>query len=98
MATPLAAYSLKIRARLRNHPGNLGQLISALGAAGGSLMAIEVVAADAATITRDLVVFCPSAAHAADLAIAAHHVEGTEILAVEDRTFATHQHGKLSIE
>ena len=98
MPTPLAAYSLRVRARLLNHPGVLGHLITVLGAAGGSLMAIDIVTTDGATVTRDLVVFCPSEAHANDLAAAARRVEGVEILTVEDRTFAAHRHGKLSID
>ncbi len=98
MATPLAAYSLRIRARLRNHPGVLGQLATALGAAGGSLMAIEIVATDGATVTRDLVVFCPSEGHAATVDAASRRVDGVEVLESEDRTFALHQAGKLRID
>jgi malate dehydrogenase (oxaloacetate-decarboxylating) len=98
MGIPLAAYSLRLRARLRNHPGVLGQLATALGTAGGSLMAIEIVATDGATVTRDLVVFCPSEGHASDVAAAATRVEGVEILEVEDRTFAWHEGGKLRID
>ncbi|MGI8491768.1 MAG: NAD-dependent malic enzyme [Acidimicrobiales bacterium] len=98
MATPLAAYSLRLRARLRNHPGVLGQLAIAVGAAGGSLMGIEIVETDGATVTRDLVVFCPSEAHASDVAEAARRVEGVELMEVEDRTFHLHDGGKLTID
>ena len=70
MQTPLAAYSLRVRARLLNHPGVLGQLITVLGAAGGNLMAIDIVATDGATVTRDLVVFCPSESRANALTVA----------------------------
>jgi len=98
MPTPLAAYSLRVRARLRNDPGSLGHLATAIGAAGGSLMAIEIVATDGATVTRDLVVFCPSEAYATEIEQAARRVEGVEVLEVEDRTFAVHERGKLSIE
>lgn len=98
MPTPLAAYSLRVRARLLNHPGILGRLITVLGAAGGNLMAIDIVATDGATVTRDLVVFCLSEAHANDIAVAARQVEAVEILTIEDRTFAAHKHGKLSID
>ncbi|MCU4184129.1 NAD-dependent malic enzyme [Acidiferrimicrobium sp. IK] len=97
MATALAAYSLRIRARLRNHPGVLGQLATVLGEAGGSLMAIEIVATDGATVTRDLVVFCPSEGHAGDVAAAAKRVEGVQVMEVEDRTFALHEGGKLDV-
>jgi malate dehydrogenase (oxaloacetate-decarboxylating) len=98
MAIPLAAFSLRLRARIPNHPGALGQLASAIGGAGGSLVGIEIVATDGATVTRDVVVFCGSEGNAADVAVAARGVAGIEILEVEDRTFAMHQGGKLTID
>ncbi len=98
MATALSAYSIRLRARIRNRPGVLGGLATAIGGAGGSLMAIEMVATDGATVTRDLVVFCPSEAHAGDVEAAARQVEGIDVLEVEDRTFALHRGGKISIE
>ncbi len=97
-ATPLAAFSLRIRARIPNRPGVLGQLATAIGAAGGSLMAIEIEATDGATVTRDLVVFCASEGHAADVAVAARSVAGIDILEIEDRTFSLHDKGKLTID
>ena len=98
MATPLAAFSLRLRARIPNQPGVLGQLATAIGAAGGSLVGIEIVATDGATVTRDVVVYCSSEGHAADIAAAARGLEGIDILEVEDRTFAIHERGKLSID
>jgi malate dehydrogenase (oxaloacetate-decarboxylating) len=98
MATPLAAYSIRLRVRLRNHPGALGQLATAVGAAGGSLMGIEIVANDGPTVTRDLVVFCPSEQHAEDVEKAARAVAAVQVLQVEDRTFALHERGKLTID
>ena len=97
MATALAAYSLRIRARLRNRPGVLGQLATAIGDAGGSLMGIEIVSTDGATVTRDVVVFCPSDDSMAAVRRAADGAGGVEVIAVEDRTFALHEGGKLSI-
>jgi malate dehydrogenase (oxaloacetate-decarboxylating) len=98
MATPLAAFSLRLRARIPNQPGVLGQLATSIGAAGGSLVGIEIVSTDGATVTRDVVVFCGSEGHAADVAAAARGVEGIEIIEVEDRTFAVHEGGKLTID
>jgi malate dehydrogenase (oxaloacetate-decarboxylating) len=97
MPTALAAYSIRLRARIRNNPGVLGGLASAIGAAGGSLMGIEMVETDGATVTRDLVVFTPSEGHAGDVEAAARKVDGIEVLEVEDRTFALHRGGKLDI-
>ena len=98
METPLSAYSLRLRARLTNEPGVLGALATAIGVAGGSLMGIEIVETDGASVVRDLVAFCPSEARAKTVAEAAAEVEGVEVLEVEDRTFALHTEGKLSIE
>ncbi|MDQ2754470.1 MAG: NAD-dependent malic enzyme [Actinomycetota bacterium] len=98
MAIALAAYSLRIRVKIRNRPGVLGQLATAIGTAGGSLMAIDIVETDGATVTRDLVVFCPSEAHADDVTDAVRQAEGAEVLDVEDRTFALHEGGKLTID
>ncbi len=98
MPPALAAFSLRIRARLRNHPGVLGTLASALGAAGGSLVGIEIVEMDGASVTRDLVVFCASEGHAARVAEAADGVEGVDVVEVEDRTLALHEGGKLRID
>ena len=97
MATALSAYSIRLRARIRNRPGVLGGLATAIGAAGGSLMGIEMVATDGATVTRDLVVYCPSEAGAVDVEAAARRVDGIEVLDVADRTFALHERGKISI-
>ncbi len=98
MATALAAYSLRLRARLRNRPGVLGRLATAIGGAGGDLMGIEIVATDGATVTRDIVTFCPSEEAMAGVEAAARQVEGVEVVEVEDRTMALHEGGKLTID
>ncbi|HLH47453.1 MAG TPA: NAD-dependent malic enzyme [Acidimicrobiales bacterium] len=98
MPTALAAYSLRIRARFENRPEALGDVATAVGVAGGTLMAVDVVATDGATVTRDLVVFCASEAHAAQVEAACRSVEGAAVLEVEDRTFAHHLGGKLRID
>jgi malate dehydrogenase (oxaloacetate-decarboxylating) len=98
MATPLAAYSVRVRAQLRNHPGSLGLLATAIGASGGSLVGIDIVSTDGATVTRDVVVFCPSEEQMDEVVEATRDVEGVRVLEVEDRTFALHEGGKLSVD
>jgi malate dehydrogenase (oxaloacetate-decarboxylating) len=98
MATPLAAFSIRLRARIRNQPGELGQLATAIGATGGSLVGIEIVDTDGATVTRDVVVYCSSEDHAQEVASAARAVVGVAILEVVDCTFALHERGKLTID
>ena len=40
MASPTAAYSIRLRVRLDNRPGSLGRLATAVGEAGGNITAI----------------------------------------------------------
>ena len=98
MATPLAAFSIRIRARIPNQPGEFASLATVIGAAGGSLVGIDIVETTGPTVTRDLVVFCQSEAHAATVEAATRAVGGIEVLEVEDRTFGIHEGGKLSID
>jgi malate dehydrogenase (oxaloacetate-decarboxylating) len=98
MATPLAAFSIRIRARIPNRPGEFAALATIIGAAGGSLVGIDIVESTGPSITRDLVVFCESEAHASAVEAAARAAGGVEVLEVEDRTFGLHIGGKLSIE
>ena len=98
MATPLAAFSLRLRARIPNQPGALGVLATTVGAAGGSLVGIEIVETDGATVTRDVVIFCGSEGHATTVEKAIRDLPDIEVLAVEDRTFAVHEGGKLTID
>jgi malate dehydrogenase (oxaloacetate-decarboxylating) len=98
MATPLAAFSIRIRARIPNRPGEFAALATIIGAAGGSLVGIDIVESTGPAITRDLVVFCESEAHASAVEAAARSASGVEVLEVEDRTFGLHIGGKLSIE
>jgi malate dehydrogenase (oxaloacetate-decarboxylating) len=98
MAIPLAAFSIRIRARIPNRPGEFAALATAIGSAGGSLVAIDIVQTDGATVTRDLVVFCESEEHAAAVVAATRSVGGIEVSEVDDRTFALHEGGKLSID
>ncbi len=61
-------------------------------------MGIDIVGSGGPTVTRDLVVFCDSQEHAALVEEAARAVDGIDIEEVEDRTFAAHLGGKLTID
>ncbi|MDQ6783353.1 MAG: NAD-dependent malic enzyme [Actinomycetota bacterium] len=98
MAPPLAAFSVRIRVRLRNRPGILGLLATTVGDTGGSMVGIDIVTTDGATVTRDVVIFCRSEGHMADVVEATRRVDGVHVIEVEDRTFGLHERGKLSID
>ena len=98
MPTPSAAFSLRIRAKIPNQPGEFASLATAIGAVGGSLVGIDIVGSGGPTVTRDLVVFCDSVEHASQVEAAARALGGIEVMEVEDRTFAAHVGGKLTID
>ncbi|HWE57722.1 MAG TPA: NAD-dependent malic enzyme [Acidimicrobiales bacterium] len=98
MATPLAAFSIRIRARIPNRPGEFAALATTIGSAGGSLVGIDIVETDGATLTRDLVVFCESQDHADAVEAATRAAGDIDVIEVEDRTFGLHVGGKLSID
>src|SRR5690242_9159335 len=97
--TPTAAYSIRLRVRLENRPGQLGKLAVAIGAAGGNIAGLEGFEAKAAHLDEDVVVNCTSEQHQQEVldAIRALEGEGIELLSWEDRTFAMHQGGKIEV-
>ena len=60
MATNTAAYSIRLRVRLDNRPGTLGQLATAIGDVGGNITAIGGFDARGAHLDEDVVVNCSS--------------------------------------
>ncbi len=96
-ATPTAAYSFSAKVQLRNVPGVLGALCTAIGAAGGNIAALEGFQAKTATITRNIAVNARDEAHADRLLGVMRDVDGVEILENHDRTFDMHEGGKIEV-
>jgi malate dehydrogenase (oxaloacetate-decarboxylating) len=97
MATPTAAYSIRLRVRLDNRPGTLGRLATAIGAAGGNITAIGGFDVRGAHLDEDVVVNCSSEDHIARVTEAVRAVEGLELVEVHDRTFEMHEGGKIEV-
>ena len=95
--TPTAAFSLQIRARLDNRPGQLGRLAMAIGEVGGNIVALEGFEAKQSHLDEDIVVNCSSEEHQIEVLDAIRSLDGIEILSNEDRTFAMHEHGKIEV-
>ncbi len=94
---PTAAYSFSAKVRLRNVPGVLGALCTAIGAAGGNIAAMEGFEAKTATITRHMAVHARDEAHAERIIAAMREVDGIEVLDHYDRTFRMHEGGKIEV-
>jgi malate dehydrogenase (oxaloacetate-decarboxylating) len=91
------SFSATLRLRLTDTPGTFAKVAEAIGEAGGSLGAIDIVRIERGTKIRDVTVSATNEAHLHDIAEAARSVEGVEVLRVSDRTFLMHLGGKIEI-
>ena len=96
--TPSASYSLTLRIELDNEPGMLGEVTSAIGEAGGSVGAIDIVKATRGKLVRDITVDAASQDHWTLIIEGVRQIEGVELLDVTDRTFNMHKGGKIAQE
>jgi malate dehydrogenase (oxaloacetate-decarboxylating) len=94
--TPSASFSLTLRIRFDNEAGVLGEVTSAIGAAGGSIGAVDIVQSHDHQIVRDIAVDARSRDHWEEIIDAVHSVEGVELLDWTDRTFKMHEGGKIA--
>ena len=95
--TPTAAFSLRIRVRMANKPGDLGRLAVAIGEAGGNIAGLDGFLAKQAFLEEDIIVDCRSEAHQAEVLAAIEGLDGIDVLAHEDRTFKMHEGGKIEV-
>lgn len=95
--SPNPGYSLTLRVRLANRPGQLGRLLSAIGRAGGNCGAVDIVSAGTGSVVRDITVDASSVDHESAIVDAARGTDGVEVLQVSDRTFLAHLGGKLDV-
>jgi malate dehydrogenase (oxaloacetate-decarboxylating) len=97
VATPTAAYSIRLRVRLDNRPGSLGRLTTAIGDAGGNITAIGGFDVRGPQLEEDVVVNCANEAHIAAVRRAVDGLEGCALLECLDRTFLMHDGGKIEV-
>ena len=95
--TPSASYSLTIRAAIKNRPGMLGRLTSAIGEAGGDIRAVDLVELVKDIIVRDFTINARDEQHGQAIVAAIRQVDGIRIVSVSDRTFLIHLGGKIEI-
>src|SRR5438067_12370258 len=98
MAAPSAQYSLTLRVEIVHQPGMLGQVASAIGQAGGTIGAVDLVQVDGRHTVRDLTVETADAADWPRLTDAVNALEGARVLDITDRTLQLHVGGKIEAE
>ncbi len=97
MAHPSASFSATLRVRLDDQPGAFAHLAAAIGEAGGSLGAIDLVRVEKGTKVRDVTVLADDERHLKSIVDAVERLDGITIAGYSDRTFLMHLGGKISV-
>jgi malate dehydrogenase (oxaloacetate-decarboxylating) len=97
-ATPSAQYSLTLRVEIDHRPGMLGKVASAIGDAGGTIGAVDLVQVEGPHTIRDITVETADASHWPRLTDAVDAVPGARVLDTTDRTFMLHMGGKIELQ
>src|SRR5579862_852405 len=94
---PSASFSATLRVQLDDRPGAFAALARAIGDAGGSLGAIDLVRIERGRKVRDVTVDAASADHMDEIVAAVRAVPGVEVERVSDRVFLLHLGGKIEM-
>jgi malate dehydrogenase (oxaloacetate-decarboxylating) len=94
---PSASFSATLRVHVEDRPGAFAELARAIGDAGGSLGAIDLVRVESGKKIRDVTVDASSADHIESIVAAVRTVTGAEVEHVSDRTFLLHLGGKIEM-
>jgi malate dehydrogenase (oxaloacetate-decarboxylating) len=93
--TPSAQYSLTIRLEIEHKPGMLGRVASAIGSAGGTIGAVDLISVDERNTVRDITVAAGDQEHWDRIVEALDAVDGARVIDTTDRTFLLHVGGKI---
>jgi malate dehydrogenase (oxaloacetate-decarboxylating) len=91
-----ASFSVTIRVQLEDRPGAFAEVARAIGVAGGTLGAIDLVRVEHGQKVRDVTVEAASADHIDEIVAAVRAVPGVVVEHVSDRTFLLHLGGKIA--
>ncbi len=90
-----AQYSLTIRVELEHRPGALGEVLTAIGSAGGQLGAIDLIEADERRTLRDITLDARDQQHWRAILRAIEAVQSARVVDATDRTLRMHIGGKI---
>ena len=96
-ATTSTQYSIALTVSLKNVPGVLGRLTTAIGEAGGNIFAIEGFVAKGPTLERTIVVNCSSVEHQQEIVDVVVDLTDVDVIDQYDRTFRMHEGGKVEV-
>ncbi|MBI2060077.1 MAG: NAD-dependent malic enzyme [Nitrospirae bacterium] len=92
---PSPGYSFTLRAQIRNVPGMLGKLTSAIGKAGGDIGAIELIEATRDQVTREVTINATGSDHMDQIIVRVKDLRDVRIIHVFDQVFQKHRGGKI---
>jgi malate dehydrogenase (oxaloacetate-decarboxylating) len=95
--TPASRYTMTIRVELANRPGQLGRVTSAIGDAGGSIGAIDLIDADPDHMVRDITISAADSTHGQAIVHNVEQVVGVRVLSASDQVFLAHLGGKIAV-
>src|SRR5438270_10137735 len=93
--TPSAQYSVTLRVEIVDRPGMLGRVATAIGEAGGTIGAVDLVAIEGGRTVRDFTALCAEQATWGRITGAIEALDGARVLDTVDRTFQVHLGGKI---
>ncbi|MEX0715956.1 MAG: NAD-dependent malic enzyme [Planctomycetaceae bacterium] len=91
------SYSITVRLKYPDRPGQMGRITSAIGEADGQIGAIDIVDVRQDFITRDFTVSARNVEHGQEIVRKVQTMDGMEVLKVSDRTFLLHLGGKIEV-
>jgi malate dehydrogenase (oxaloacetate-decarboxylating) len=95
MASPSAQFSVTLLVELDRVVGGLGKVAAAIGDAGGSIGAVDIVEQAERTTLRQFTVDSVDPAHGEAIVAAVNALPGARVLELADRTLELHRGGKI---
>jgi malate dehydrogenase (oxaloacetate-decarboxylating) len=98
-ASPNASYSITLRLHLDgDDPGAIGRVTTAIGAAGGAVVAMDFVDTHGEVLVVDVTANAGDSDHADRIRAAVEELDGVHVHRASDRTFLLHLRGKLEVQ
>jgi malate dehydrogenase (oxaloacetate-decarboxylating) len=95
---PTAQYSVTLRVEIEHRPGMLGKVASAIGDAGGTIGAVDLVQMERGYTVRDITVDTAEESAWTRLTDAVNALAGASVLDTTDRTLQLHVGGKIELQ
>lgn len=97
MSNTSASNAIVLRLQIANEPGIFGRALTAIGAVGGDIGAIDIVRYEQDFVIRDITVNTSGPEQSVAVADALNNVDGISVMHTSDRVFVMHLGGKIEV-